>query len=237
MKMKDPLVHLYNKFGYHRKAIDSFIEGETYFAIINADGNIGLAAMLGRRKISNHLDLKAPDFSDIEQRILLTAYYNSMLNYSNEYNKKVDIFDELEFKHYRNIVMVGLCRPLFKKMNDQNIPVHVFDDGKEDDVLISMEEQSLYLKSADCVIVTSTAVINGTIGNILENLNPSCDVYLFGPSGILSEEMFNFRNVKYVFGSVFDKNDERVLDLIDKGQGTPSFSKFMHKVFIKNPNQ
>ena len=113
---------------------------------------------------------------------------------------------------------------------------NVFDDGKDDEVLISMAEQEEYLKDADCIIITSTAVINGTFAELINHLQPHCDAYLFGPSGILSKDMFQYPNVKYIFGSIFDKNDSRVLELIRDGYGTQIFSKYMHKVFIQNPN-
>lgn len=232
--MRDPLEYLYEKYNFDLSEVANIIYGETYLAIVLKNGQIGLGAVLGSPVSKGDFDFRKPDFGKVEHRIILTAYYNALLNYSKQYNKEIDIFDELDFGHYKNIVMIGLCRPLFKKMQDGNIAVKVFDEGKDDDVLVPMDEQRKHLQTADCIIITSTSVINGSFMELMGNLNDSCDAYLFGPSGLLTTDMFQYKQIKYIFGSIFDKNDERVLNLIRDGQGTPSFSKYMHKVFIQN---
>ena len=114
--MKDPLSHLYEKYGFDNKNIKEIIAGDIYFAVVLSNGQIGLAAALGRKLNKEKTNISTPDFSKIEHRIILTAYYNALLNYQNQYNKEIDIFDELTFDHYKKIVMIGLCRPLHKKM-------------------------------------------------------------------------------------------------------------------------
>lgn len=232
--MKDPLQILYEKHGFEKETIANYVIGDKYVAIVQENGHIGLGAVLNNTMPATIPALQPPDFKNVEHRIIITAYFNALLNYNNSYNKEIDIFDELEFGHYKKIVMIGLCRPLFKKMQQANIPVHVFDEGKDDQALIPMHNQEKYLKDADCVILTSTTIINGSFYQLMSHLQDTADAYLFGPSGILSKEMFRYKPIRYIFGSIFDKNDQRVLDLIAQGHGTPVFSKYMHKVFIQN---
>ena len=45
--------------------------------------------------------------------------------------------------------------------------------------------------------------------------------------------MFNYRNIKLLFGSVFEPNDVNTLKIIQQGGGTKQFLPFMNKVFLK----
>jgi len=38
----------------------------------------------------------------------------------------------------------------------------------------------------------------------------------------------------YIFGSVFEKNDERVLNVIENGYGTRKFLPFGKKIYLKS---
>ncbi|MFH2141151.1 MAG: DUF364 domain-containing protein, partial [Bacteroidota bacterium] len=69
--------------------------------------------------------------------------------------------------------------------------------------------------------------------NIINNTNNKCDIFLLGPSNILHSDMIDYRNIKFVFGSVFQKNDLRVLKIISEGGGTPDFLKYLEKVYIQ----
>jgi len=46
--------------------------------------------------------------------------------------------------------------------------------------------------------------------------------------------MFLYKNVKEIFGSVFEKNDERVLNVIENGYGTRKFLPFGKKIYLKS---
>lgn len=231
--MHDPLKVVFEKFDYNHDRIQRMITGKRYTAIVLENGQIGLGAVLDLpipNKIPKADDI---DFSNYSHRILLTAYYNALLNYTNTYESESDIFDKIDFAGYHKRIMIGLCHPLYNKMKSNNINVDVFDEGKDDHLLIPMDMQKEHLSNADCLIITSTSVINNTFPKIFSIIPQHCDVYLYGPSALMHSLMFEYTQLKYIFGSTFDLNDERVLEVIANDLGTPYFSKFMHKVYVK----
>ena len=65
-------------------------------------------------------------------------------------------------------------------------------------------------------------------------MKDNCDIFTLGPSTIMSNEMFNYRNVKLLFGSIFEPNDILTLKIIQGGGGTKQFMPYMKKVFLQN---
>jgi uncharacterized protein (DUF4213/DUF364 family) len=232
----DQLLDLYKIHGYHPEDISRIVAGENYYSILLNNGNIGVAATLKTNIGEDFATFKVPDFNNFTHRAVLTAYLNAKLNYDNVYEKEVDIFEEFQFQGYKKLVMVGLFESLYKNLKSTGIDVQVFDNGSTDERTLPKEKQSDIMKNADAAIITSTSIINGTFGKLISTLPPTCDIYMLGPSGTLTNDIFKYPNVKYVFGSVFDNNNELVLNAIEAGAGTHGFLKWLHKVFIKNPN-
>jgi len=55
---------------------------------------------------------------------------------------------------------------------------------------------------------------------------------MLGPSSILHPEMKRYKNIKQIYGAVFEPNDERVINVIKQGHGTRTFLPFGKKVYI-----
>ena len=162
----------------------------------------------------------------------VNAYFNATYNYLNEYDYETDIFDEIDFKQYKNIVMIGYFRSLVAKFERENIPLQIFDRLVDEDILIDMSHQKEYLAKADAVVISGTTIFNKTFLKLV-NSTSACDTFLLGPSNILHQDMFNYKNIKFVFGSVFNKSDENVLDVIRNNGCTTEFAPFMKKVYLK----
>lgn len=231
----DPLELFYNKYGYKQSDILKYCIGENYLAIMLNNGCIGVAASL-RNKVSIEIsELNSPNFNRFEHRLFLMGYYNALLNYKNTYETEADIFKVIGFEKYKNLVMVGLFESLYNNLKTSGLSPIVFDQGKNDERTYPMEEQKDYLKNADALILTSTSIINGSFMNLIRQVSIKCDVFMLGPSGILSKEMFkHFPNISYIFGSVFNKFDYDLLALIEAGAGTKGFLNHLKKVYIKN---
>jgi uncharacterized protein (DUF4213/DUF364 family) len=230
----DPIVFFYQKFGYKPEEIARLSIGTNYVGIMLKNGQIGVAATLKNPMPENVNVFTEPKFDVFFHRVVLVAYYNALLNYSNTYDYEADIFQELRFDNYKNLVMVGLFETLYTNLSNAGISVTVFDADKSDSRTKPMKDQGKIMKQADAAIITSTSIINGSFNQLLSFVPKTCDVFLLGPSGTLSVELFALANIQCVFGSVFDLFNYQVLDVIEAGAGTKGFLPYLHKVFIKN---
>ncbi|MCK5077947.1 MAG: hypothetical protein KAR38_16310 [Calditrichia bacterium] len=233
---KEPLSFLFEKIGFDVLEIEKIVKGEKYSAVMLKNGNIGVCANLGNKITVDRSDMNSPDLGNIQHRIILTAYYNALLNYENSFSQNVDIFEVINFKNYDKIVMIGLFKPILEKFKNSNIKVTVFDLEKKSSELVPLGQQYDFVNKADSVILTSTGIFNQTFLPLVNRTKNNCDVFLLGPSSIMNKELFNYRNVKGIFGSVFEKYDNRVIDVIANGGGTKEFLKFGGKVFIIKEN-
>jgi uncharacterized protein (DUF4213/DUF364 family) len=128
--------------------------------------------------------------------------------------------------------MIGLFKPLLQRFKENNIDVCVFDMLKENRGLVPVKDEIKTVKGADAVILTATSIFNGTFMEIVNNTGNDCDVFLLGPSAVMNRDMFAYKNIKGIYGSIFELHDERVLDVIKNGQGTRTFLQFGKKVSL-----
>jgi uncharacterized protein (DUF4213/DUF364 family) len=232
LEMEEPLKKLYNKFGVNVNNVKRIVYGGKYTAVVLKNGNIGLCANLNNNINIRLQDIENPDFDNFEHRIVLNAYFNAEFNYLNKYEQNIDVFDGIDFTKYNRLVMVGYFKPLLKKFKKNDIKITIFDLFDRDDVITPMEEQLDYVKRSDAIILTSTSIFNNTFLDIVNNSN-NCDIFLVGPSSIMHPSILEYKNVKTVFGSVFEKNDEKVLDIIKDGFGTQYFLPYGGKVSLQ----
>lgn len=227
-----PLKHFVEKYGVDVSNIKKIVCGRKYSALLLKNGNIGVCANLSTNVEVNIEDLRKIDLNKIEHRIILNAYFNANLNYLNNYKKESDIFEAIDFKHYKSIIMVGLFKPILKKFDDNNIKIQVFDLTKKSHKLIPIEKEMETIKKGDAIILSATTIFNNTFMDIVNNSGVNCDIFLLGPSSIMNKDLFEYRNIKKIFGSIFESYDERVLDIIKEGYGTKKFLPFGKKVSL-----
>ncbi len=228
--MLDPITHYYQKYAFDSSLVKDFVSGARYVAVLFENGNIGLCATLGetvKAEIPKKIDLE-----NSEHRIFLNAYYNALLNYDQSYNEEKDIFEAVDFTQFSNIVMVGNFRPVVKRFQKANIPLFIFDKREDEEILQEMKDQMQYIQKADAIILTATSMFNQSFMELIENSAEGSSIYILGPSAIMHPDMKKYRNVEMIFGSVYEPNDQRVLDVIRANLGTRYFSPFSRKVFI-----
>ncbi|MFO7843448.1 MAG: DUF364 domain-containing protein [Bacteroidales bacterium] len=231
--MQEPLHYFFEKYGLNLQKIKQIICGEKYVAVWLKNGHIGVCATLGHYVNVTIQDLRFPDLDNIQHRIVLNAYFNAAFNYNNKYDYTIDIFDKIDFTIYSSIVMIGYFRSLVKKFEDENISLTVFDKLVEDDKLSDMSKQLKEISTTDAVVLSSTTIFNHTFSELIQGTKDKCDIYTLGPSTIMHPDMFQYRNIKLLFGSVFEPNDINTLKIIENGGGTKQFLPFMNKVFLK----
>lgn len=235
--MKEPIEHFLEKEGFNRDRIAEWVIGEKYIGIMNTDGYVGVCAILGTEMDDSLLRAGDPDVNNPAHRIILNAWFNSLCNYRQEYDDITDIFDGIDFKTKGKIVMVGYFESLYKKFKNKNIDLEVFDIQKESPVLTDIEGFNKAAYECDTMILTGTTIFNGTFNDVIAKTGDSSSIYLLGPSNILSREMFGYRNIKLVFGSVFKRHDTRVFQKIREGKGTRGFLEYLDKVYITRDKQ
>ncbi len=233
LNMKEPLEYFFEKYGIDLQNIKHIVCGEKYVAVVLKNGNIGVCATLENYVNVEAKDLRFPELKNIQHRIVLTAYFNAVFNYENMYDSTVDIFNKIEFRKYKSIVMIGFFRSLVDKFEKENIQLTIFDKFEEDPKLTEMSLQLNIVSQADALILTSTSVFNNTFLELVNATKNDCDVFTLGPSTIMHKEMFLYRNVRLLFGSVFDPDDILALKIIQSGGGTKQFMPYMKKVFLQ----
>jgi uncharacterized protein (DUF4213/DUF364 family) len=232
--MQEPIEYFFEKYGIDIQNIKDIICGEKYVAVILKNGKLGVCATLNNYVNVDKRELRFPDLKNNQHRIVLNAYFNATFNYQNKYDTKVDIFDEIDFKKYNSIVMIGFFQSLVKKFENEKIDLKIFDKAVQDEKLSDMSEQLKEVAKADALILSSTSVFNNTFLDLINATKDNCDIYTLGPSTILNNEMFQYRNVKFLFGSIFEPNDVNTMKIIHHGGGTKQFLPFMDKVFLNN---
>lgn len=230
--MEEPIKHFYLSRGFDTGNIKECVIGDKYVAILNTSGNIGVCATLGNKMNDRLLSKGEPDLNSPVDRIILTAYYNSIFNYERDYDDIRDIFDRIDFSKHRRIVMIGYFESLYDKFIQKNIELEVFDIHKESKILSDISRMEDSLRGAQTIILTGTTIFNNTFNDIAKVTPDGCNIFLLGPSNILSEEMFRYPNIKVVFGSVFRPGDRSVLDKVAGGYGTRGFLPYLKKVYI-----
>ena len=229
----EPLEFLLSKYKFETKKIEKISTGKKYTAVLLKNGNIGVCANLGNKIIPEKSIYSNYDLTNFSHRIVLNAYLNSLLNYSNNYQNSADIFDVIDFKKYNKIVMLGFFKPVLKKFDDAGIPITIFDLSKHDSALTPLSEKYPILQEANAIILTSTSIFNTTFINSINSTNDSCEIFLLGPSSIMTKELFDYKNIKMIFGSTFGKYDHRILKIIQNDGGTKDFLKFGNKCILK----
>jgi uncharacterized protein (DUF4213/DUF364 family) len=230
---EEPLKYCYKKYGFDVSKVKRVVAGEKYLGLMLNDGRIGVCATLRRGVgIDCVNDKSFPELDNPDHRLVYTAYLNALLNYNSDYNDEKDIFDFVNFENYKKVVMIGDFKPLVKKFQDVGLSVSVFDLFSDSESVIPIEQRAGYLSRADSVILTATTVFNNTFIDMMESVKDGCDVFVLGPTAILDKEMKENWKIKAIFGTVFEINDHRILEIIADDYGTRHFQKFGKKVYI-----
>ncbi len=233
--MQETLIHFYNQFGIDTKQIKEIVCGEKYVGVLLKNGNIGVCATLFNKANLSIKEFENFDINSIPHRIVANAYFNALLNYDRIYEKQIDIFDEIDFEKYQNIVMIGFFGSLTEKFKKASINLSIFDLENKSSELIDITKQKKFLAKADVVILTSTTVFNNTFLDIVNSTSENCRIFTLGPSTILHPDMFKYKNIHTIFGSIFDKeNNEELFEIIKSDGGTKSFLHLMRKVCYEN---
>lgn len=230
--MDEPIKYFLRKEGFNRNDIKDWVIGEKYVGIMLRSGQIGVCATLGNEVREDLLTGNNPDTTNSSHRILLNAWFNAIYNYRQSYDDIIDIFDSIDFAKQGKIVMVGYFESLYKKFRQDSIDLEVFDIQKESSILTGLNRFDKSIGDAETVILSGTTIFNNTFMDVIGKTSKGANIFLLGPSNILSVDMFKYRNIKLVFGSLFEPGDYQLFEKIKAGKGTRGFLDNLKKVYL-----
>lgn len=144
-----------------------------------------------------------------------------------------NLIDAVEIKSGDNVVLVGNIRPFIPIIKAKTRNLHILERNpvREEDVLPDVAGEEL-LPKADIVIITGSAVANGTLDRLLELSQKAREVVLSGPSASFIPDPLFKRGVKAT-GGIQAVDAERLLQIIGEGGGTPQIKSAVRFVVIK----
>ncbi len=232
MQLPDPIAQLLSQHSYNPAEIDQLVIGQKYLACLLKNGHLGICARLNTPCEHFKTIPSQVDQSRLCDRVLLNAYFNALLNPVQSFQNKLDIFDLISFDQYSQIVMIGYFPPLVEKFNQQHIPIKIFDLATHHPGITALNQQMDAVTQADAIILTATTIFNKSFVSIVTATKMHSHVYLLGPSSIMDPFMFQYPNVKAVFGMIFPEKQHEIMKLIENGHGTRVFGKLAQKVNI-----
>lgn len=231
--MMDILKEIYDYYQAELPPPSRIVCGAKYFAVENSLGNVGLAANLEEHKAVDLSELKTPHFGNYHQRVAVNAWINAYVNHLNSYLGEKDIFDQINFRAYRNIVMVGFFESLAAKFHRENIPLTIFDLNKQSPSVAPLKSQYEAIHIADVVIVSSTSLANQTLSKIIFAKGVRTKIMMLGPSTPLCPQLMKITGANILFGStVTDKN--KLSEIVSNGGGTKQFLPYLKKVYFQS---
>jgi uncharacterized protein (DUF4213/DUF364 family) len=231
--MKEPLTNYSGLYEFDWDKIGKIVSGDNFTAVLLNDGSLGVCAnTYGKVQVKSE-NLKTPDLDNLHHRIIYNAYLNAVLNQKPSRENQGEILGIVDFRIYSSIVMVGYFKNLANDLEKMGIPVSIFDLFEKDDKISGQDLINISLKNSDAVILTASAIANGTFMDIIDNTLGGCDIFLLGPSSIIDKGMFQYQNIKMIFGTVFSGNTEKILEIIKNGGCGKDFLPFAVKVVLK----
>ncbi len=232
--LKEPLQLLFENYRLNLNEVKEIFSGERYSGVLLNNGNIGLCSGTGLKIPTDKGNYKTLNLKNYLHRVFYNAYLNAKINYSQNFNGEPDILKAVDFSGYKNVVMLGFIKPIASRLKALGVELAIFDLKRDEPELTPIEEREKYLAEADAIILSSTAIANSTFVETIENSKENAEIFVLGPSSVMAKELFEFGKVKIIFGSVFRKNDNRVIEIVKNDGGTREFLKFgMKKALYK----
>lgn len=142
-----------------------------------------------------------------------------------------DVLDALELRPSDEVGMVGHFQPLMEALEHRVRALHVFELAPRAEGLLPGEAAAQWLPRCDVALITSTALLNGTLGGLLEAARGCREVALLGPSTPLVPQVFAGTPVTHLSG-VEVTDPEGLLRVVSEGGGMRFFRGLVRKVVV-----
>ncbi len=225
------------------KVVDIRI-GLGYTAVLIEDGRCGLAYTFHEEEYESCCVV--PDAGKISGRPVseLTAWIKmpdeiacavglatiNALTKAPDSAAEADILDLLPVNDDDTIGMIGYFGPLIRPLKESVQAMHIFERKPNPEYGILPESAATELLP-DCqvVIITATAILNGTIDGLLDLGSKAREIVILGPSTPFIPEIFSSRGVTMLSGlQIADAG--KILQIVSEGGGTRQFGSAVRKI-------
>jgi len=142
--------------------------------------------------------------------------------------------DQIEIRRDDTVALVGYIRPFIPVIKSKARTLYVMERNlvEENGEVLPDTACEEILPKADIVIVTGSALVNGTMDRLLQLSRTAREVGVVGPSSSVIPEPLFKRGVTAMAG-IRVTNAERLLQVISEGGGVPQFKGACRQVIIK----
>ena len=235
--------------------LSEILIGTGYTGVRLSSGHIGLAYSLLREyrssasQISDKaghlteftaLDLARMSSSwDVRARVLGIATLNALSQLAlNKYSSELstiegDIVDSLKAEG-KIVTVVGNMRPPIKKLKEKAKQVFVLERSADlrDETTLPDTAAEQVVPESEIVLITGTAIENGTIDRLLELSQNAEEVAIVGATAGLLPTIL-FKHGATAVGAIKVNDGDKVMQVIAEGGGTPSLMQAIKFVVYK----
>lgn len=217
--------------------------GLTYTAVKLDDGRTGVAysfgnrilggcsVFVGTRTLAGKKVTELAEFlmsADLLECSLGLAAANAVINSRQSGSLKGDVLKAVHFKPSDKVAMIGFFGPVIPVLEKMVARLEVFEEADKDNCRPSAEAIKK-LPESDVALITSTAIINGTVDRLLDAASTCREVVLLGSSTPLRAEVFRHTNVTWLSGIAVTDPDG-ILRVVSEGAGTAFFKPHVTKL-------
>jgi len=144
-----------------------------------------------------------------------------------------NVADELYVKPTDTVGMIGNIKPLVAAIREKTPNLRIFErSGSVEEGILPDTACEELLPEADIVLITGSAVANGTIEHLLQLSRNARQVAVVGPSASIVPDALFSRGVN-VIGGVIVTDPDKAVQIVVEGGGTPQLKSATKFVVIK----
>jgi len=232
------------------------VMGLGYTAVELSTGHIGVCYTFGREitpdccqiwkragTLAGSLAMEIAELSrswDLSESVVGVAALNALSQLAIEKNRERyviaegDFIDHIEIRKDDTVVLVGNIHPFVPKIKEKTEKLFILEKNprlRGPDVLPDVAAEEV-LPRADIVIITGTALANGTIDRLLELSKDAREKGLAGPTASVFPDPL-FKHGVTLIGGIKITDSEKIMQIISEGGGTPNFKVACKQIVVK----
>ncbi|MEM3088640.1 MAG: DUF364 domain-containing protein [Candidatus Bathyarchaeia archaeon] len=148
--------------------------------------------------------------------------------------ENANFIDQIKINKNDTVALVGYIRPFISIIRNRTKNLYILERKQvtqEQEIFPDVACEEIVPK-ADVVIITGTAIANGTIDRLLELSKGARELGLVGPTASMIPEPFFKRGVT-IMGGIRVAKPRKMLRIIAEGGGVPQFKDACREVVIK----
>jgi uncharacterized protein len=220
--------------GYTGALLDDGGMGVAY--TFREDASRGCSVFVGARPLAGQSSATVLDYfgsrHSVESSVAL-AVVNALVNRPRSELEQGDVLDLVKVTKGDRVAMIGFFGPLFQTLKARAAELAVFERRHDpSEGWFSADKAHEALPGYDVALITSTALLNGTMDALLEAAQACREVLLLGASTPLVPEVFRPLGVTMLSGIII-REPQTILQIISEGGGMQFFGKYIQKVNVR----